>query len=101
MNEVISKLKKVIYHIEDTRSGFVVSTFLSNSEAEAERTFKAEVDDEKSLLHKYPNDFILVKDGEIIHTTYIEDMAVKTKTEVLGQADIIKAQKAISEPELF
>lgn len=80
--EVLAKQSKEIYHIEDKRSGYIVATFLTASEAEAERNFQNELKSEDSMLSKYPEDYTLVHDGKIIHTTFIEDKNVKTNTVV-------------------
>lgn len=80
--EILAKQSKEIYHIEDKRSGYVIATFLAASEAEAERNFQNELKSEDSMLSKYPEDYVLVHDGKVAHTTYIEDMQVKTDTVV-------------------
>lgn len=83
--EILAKQSKCIYHIEDKRSGYIVATFLTASEAEAERNFQNELKSEESMLSKYPDDYVLVHDGKIEHTTYIEDKEVKTKTVVTSK----------------
>lgn len=83
--EILAKQSKCIYHIEDKRSGYIVATFLTASEAEAERNFQNELKSEDSMLSKYPDDYVLVHDGKIEHTTYIEDKEVKTKTVVTSK----------------
>ena len=83
--EILAKQSKCIYHIEDKRSGYIVATFLTSSEAEAERNFQNELKSEESMLSKYPDDYVLVYDGKIEHTTYIEDKEVKTKTAVTSK----------------
>lgn len=88
--EILGKVSHCIYHIIDKRSGYVISTFLANSEMEAQRSFEQELKNEKSLLSQYPDDYTLVFDGKVIHTTYIEEMQVKTTTEVL---DVVACQK--------
>lgn len=83
--EILAKQSKCIYHIEDKRSGYIVATFLASSEAEAERNYQNELKAEDSMLSKYPDDYVLVHDGKIEHTTYIEDKEVKTKTVVTSK----------------
>lgn len=83
--EILAKQSKCIYHIEDKRSGYIVATFLTSSEAEAERNFQNELKSEDSMLSKYPDDYVLVHDGKVEHTTYIEDKEVKTKTVVTSK----------------
>lgn len=83
--EILAKQSKEIYHIEDKRSGYIVATFLTSSEAEAERNFQNELKSEDSMLSKYPDDYVLVHDGKIEHTTYIEDKKVKTITVVTSK----------------
>lgn len=80
--EILAKHCKEIYHIEDKRSGYVIATFLTASEAEAERNFQNELKSEDSMLSKYPDDYVLVHDGKIEHTTYIFNCEVKTTTMV-------------------
>lgn len=84
--EILSRVSHCIYHVLDTRSGYVISTFLANSETEAQRSFEQELKSEKSLLSQYPDDYALVFDGKIIHTTCIDEMQVKTTTGVLDAA---------------
>lgn len=79
---IIHKSIKFIYHIVDLKSGFVMSTFLTDTELEAQRSFEQELKNEDSMLHKYPDDFALIKDGKVVHTTFLQDRQVKTKTEV-------------------
>lgn len=83
--EILARQSKCIYHIEDKRSGYIVATFLTASEAEAERNFQNELKSEESMLSKYPDDYVLVYDGKVEHTTYIEDKEVKTKTVVTSK----------------
>ena len=82
--EILAKQSKCIYHIEDMKSGYVVSTFLSNSQAEAQRSFDAELKNEESMLSKYPEDYKLVYDGIVEHTTILQDMSV------LNQINLVK-----------
>lgn len=86
--EVLAKQTKEIYHIEDKRSGYVVATFLAASVAEAERNFQNELKNEDSALAKYPDDFALVHDGYISHTTLIKDKQVVTSTVVMDISEL-------------
>lgn len=53
-----------VYSIRDTKSGVYWQPLHQKTHGEAERTFKSLVEDEKTLIHKYPEDFELYYLGE-------------------------------------
>ena len=53
-----------VFSIRDTKSETFHSPFYAPTHGEAERTFRTAVNDEKTMLHKYPEDFDLYFVGE-------------------------------------
>lgn len=92
-------MKQHIYSVRDSKAELFNVPFYSNTHAEAERSFRTAVNDSKTTLNRFPEDFDLWYLGEY-DTITGQIKALQTPQHMLKAVQCLASQNASVPPEL-
>lgn len=92
-------MKLKIYSIRDSKAEIFNTPFYQKTHGEAERNFRSLVNDDKSQVHKYPEDYALWYLGEYDDQTAKFD-TLSQPQHMINAIDAIMLNKSASRPDL-